>query len=109
MISLIKNIKGEGKKLVIKSGLYDECGGECDKCVSFECKVNGAPKMVLTKKKVTQKYIPPDVQVLKLLYQEKSQKEDLVNMTDEELEKYEEKIVRKILESAKGGNKTLAK
>ena len=85
--------------MVIKSGLFDECGENCAGCQNFECKVNQGEKLVLAKKKVVQKYIPPDVQVIKLLSQQREVNQDLSKMTDEELEKLESDVVAKIMEN----------
>ena len=85
--------------MVIKSGLFDECGEDCFGCLGFECKVNQGEKLVLAKKKVVQKYIPPDVQVIKLLSQQRELNQDLSKMTDEEIKSLEEKVVKQILEN----------
>ena len=43
--------------------------------------------------------IPPDVQVIKLLSQQRELNQDLSKMTDEELEKLESDVVAKIMEN----------
>ena len=54
----------------------------------------------LLKRKVTTKSIPPDVSAAKLLMEMQSDERDVTDMTDEELEKERERLI-KLLEDKK--------
>ena len=54
----------------------------------------------LLKRKVTTKSIPPDVSAVKLLMEMKTEERDIVDMTDEELEKERVRLM-KLLEEKK--------
>ena len=77
------NLKQDLKDVLIKKAL----GYDVQEVVE-EYSSDGEGDVKLSKKKVTTKYIPPDMSALKLLLDE-NQKE-VAQMTDEEL--YEEKI-----------------
>ena len=77
------NLKQDLKDVLIKKAL----GYDVQEVVE-EYSSDGEGEVKLSKKKVTTKYIPPDMSALKLLLDE-NQKE-VAQMTDEEL--YEEKI-----------------
>lgn len=55
----------------------------------------------LIKKKVSEKYYPPDLNALQLLLQESVTSFD--GMTDEELEQEKQKLIKKLLEGEKNG------
>lgn len=81
--------------MVIKKGGYDECGGECAVCAKFMCKPSG-DAMILTKKKVSVKYVPPDTQAIKLLISSSEADKDVLEMSDEELLDLEERLFLKL-------------
>ncbi len=54
----------------------------------------------LLKRKVTTKSVPPDVSAVKLLMEMQSEERDITDMTDDELEKERERLM-KLLEEKK--------
>lgn len=61
-------------------------------------KIKGGEELILVKKKVTSHYIPPDMLAIKVLLEifGKEAVSDLEKMTDEELIKFKEKILKDI-------------
>lgn len=59
--------------------------------------------LVLTKKKVTKKHVPPDTQAVKILL-ELTDEKDLKTMTDQELESEKQRLL-KILKEFENENK----
>lgn len=81
--------------MILKKGVYDVCGGECAVCDKRAVK-NNRCEMVLTKKKVSTKYVPPDTQLLKLLMASGEETKDVLALSDEELDKLENSLIEKI-------------
>lgn len=84
-------------KALIKRAL-----GYLNKEVTEEfCKEDQGQKMILTKRKVTKKSVPPDITAVKVLLEMYSENNDLdfANMTDEELLLERDKLIEKLKEN----------
>ena len=85
---------------MIKKGGYHECGGDCDNCSLFGAKEKEM-QMVLVKKKVSKKYVPPDMSALKLILEKEEGQKNIETMTDEELMQFEKELAEKFLRMRK--------
>ncbi len=84
-------------KALIKRAL-----GYLNKEVTEEfCKEDEGQKMILTKRKVTKKNIPPDMTAVRVLLemQQESKEIDFANMSDEELLIERDKLIEKLKEN----------
>lgn len=57
-------------------------------------------KMKLVKQKKVEKSIPPNTDIIKLLYQKTEEKTDFEKYTDEELEKTKQKLLKQLKEKS---------
>jgi len=103
---MLKTKKGDGsflmsekKKLTqIKSGFL-ECGGDCASCKKWEQKNITSGEMVLVKKRVSTKYVPPETALLKLVKEEfegVKRNENIESLSDEELKRLEQELLDEI-------------
>lgn len=82
----------------ISKTVVDECGGDCTLCLRFNKKVSEACGcLVLTKRKISTKYVPPDSSLLRALSQDEKEKTKLTEISDEELEKLFVELKNKVL------------
>lgn len=70
---------------------FDVCGGVCENCPRNAI-LNLAQSIVLVKRKVTKKYVPPELSALKILIEKDESQKDLKMMSDEELKRLEEEL-----------------
>ncbi len=101
-------MKGKNKKKTldtqdVRQALIKKALGYDAKEVVEEYVQNSEGEVQLTKRKVTTKCVPPDVQALKLLLDEDASK-PIIEMTDEELEKEKIRLL-KLLNEVKEGEK----
>ena len=101
-------MKGKNKKKTLDSkdvrqALIKKALGYDAKEVVEEYVQNGEGEVQLSKRKITTKCVPPDVQALKLLLDEETTK-PIIEMTDEELEKEKIRLL-KLLNEVKEGEK----
>ena len=79
---------------IIKKNSFDICAGDCATCVRRGIK-NLSLLTIYTKKKISTKYVPPDMGAIKLLIDMgKQENKDIFNMTDAELKSYEEELMQ---------------
>ncbi|MGN0818993.1 MAG: hypothetical protein ACI4M6_01160 [Christensenellaceae bacterium] len=93
----MKNIDEKIKKAILKKAT----GYEVSETVEEYQDTDGG--LVLTKKKVTKKHVPPDTQAVKILL-ELTDERDLKTMTEEELESEKQRLL-KILKEFENENK----
>lgn len=86
----------------IKNALLKRAiGFECDEIVE-EYVTDEKGNAVLSKRKVTKKFNPPDVSALRFLLEQSSLcDDDISNMTDEQLEKEKERLLQLLKEKEK--------
>ncbi len=101
-------MKGKNKKKTldtqdVRQALIKKALGYDAKEVVEEYVQNSEGEVQLTKRKVTTKCVPPDIQALKLLLDEDASK-PIIEMTDEELEKEKVRLL-KLLNEVKEGEK----
>lgn len=92
-----------GVKLVAKGEIvgffmkkqFDLCGGDCSVCPRRQL-INLSGGVVLVKRKVTKKYVPPDMSALKLLMEKDARSKALEQMTDDELLAFEQSILEQL-------------
>lgn len=60
-------------------------------------------KLKIVKQKVCEKNIPPNVDLLKLIYPQLEQKTDYNSLTDEELEKEKQRLLKELKEKENVG------
>ncbi len=65
-----------------------------------------SPDGEVVKKKVTQKHFPPDISALKAYLELISSEEDYESMTDEELEREKERLLKELEEIKNGTDQT---
>ena len=65
-----------------------------------------SPDGEVVKKKVTSKHFPPDISALKAYLELISSEEDYESMTDEELEREKERLLKKLEETENGTDQT---
>jgi len=65
-----------------------------------------SPEGELIKKKVTSKHYPPDITALKAYLELLNGEESIENMTDEELEKEKERLLKELEEIKNGTDET---
>ena len=76
-------------------------GYDCDEIVE-EYVTDESGKAVLSKRKITKKYNPPDIAALKfLLEQGQVYDQEIANMTDEQLQKEKERLLQLLKEKEK--------
>ena len=63
-------------------------------------------KMKLVKKKVNEKTLPPNTDIIKLIYQQANIKEDLDKLSDEELEQEKQRLLKQLKEEENGCRKS---
>ena len=62
--------------------------------------------MIQTKQKICEKSVPPNIDIIKLIYQKLSEnKRDYESFTDEELEKEKTRLLNELKEKENGGGK----
>ena len=85
---------GNCRMKVVKKNAFDICAGDCSVCLKRGVK-NLSLLTVYTKKKISTKYVPPDMGAIKLMLDIGSGKEkDIHEMTNDELKAYEEELLR---------------
>ena len=86
----------------IKNALLKRAiGFECDEIVE-EYVTDEKGNAVLSKRKVTKKFNPPDVSAVRFLLEQSSLcDDDISNMTDEQLEKEKERLLQLLKEKEK--------
>ena len=99
-------MKGKNKKKTldtqdVKQALIKKALGYDAKEVVEEYVQNSEGEVQLTKRKVTTKSVPPDVQALKLLLEDDAQK-PIIEMTDEELESEKQRLLKLLNQGEKG-------
>lgn len=99
-------MKGKNKKktldtLDVKQALIKKALGYDAKEVVEEYVQNSEGEVQLTKRKVTTKSVPPDVQALKLLLEDDAQK-PIIEMSDEELESEKQRLLKLLNQGEKG-------
>ena len=65
-----------------------------------------SPEGEVVKKKVVSKHFPPDISALKAYLELISSEEDYESMTDEELEREKERLLKKLEETENGTDQT---
>ena len=79
---------------IIKKNSFDICVGDCATCVKRGIK-NLSLLTIYTKKKISTKYVPPDMGAIKLLIDiDKRENKDICDMTDAELKAFEEELMQ---------------
>ena len=86
------------KKKITQALVKKAIGLETVETVEEFAETDGEVKLL--KRKVTTKSVPPDVSAVKLLLEMQSEERDIVDMTDEELEKERVRLM-KLLEEKK--------
>ena len=86
------------KKKITQALVKKAIGFETVETVEEFAETDGEVKLL--KRKVTTKSVPPDVSAVKLLLEMQSEERDIVDMTDEELEKERVRLM-KLLEEKK--------
>lgn len=81
--------------MLLKKSLFDVCGGDCASCSRFNIK-NLANASILTKRKVTKKYVPPDMVAIKMIFEKSEDKTDLKNLSDEDLNKLKDEVIKSL-------------
>ena len=99
-------MKGKNKKKTldtqdVKQALIKKALGYDAKEVVEEYVQNSEGEVQLTKRKVTTKSVPPDVQALKLLLEDDAQK-PIIEMSDEELESEKQRLLKLLNQGEKG-------
>lgn len=74
---------------------YDICGGNCAVCDGFKAK-DFSCQTVMAKKKVSKKFVPPDMGAIKIMIERDEAGVDLEKMSDAELKKLEEELLGKV-------------
>ena len=88
------------KKLV--NSLYKKAVGY----TATEKTMEYSPDGEVVKKKVTSKHYPPDITALKAYLELVSGREDYESMTDEELEREKERLLKELEEKRNGSDQT---
>lgn len=88
------------KKLV--NSLYKKAVGY----TATEQTMEYSPDGEVVKKKVTSKHYPPDITALKAYLELVSGREDYESMTDEELEREKERLLKELEEMRNGSDQT---
>ncbi len=86
------------KKKITQALVKKAIGFETVETVEEFAEADGEVKLL--KRKVTTKSVPPDVSAVKLLLEMQSEERDIVDMTDDELEKERVRLM-KLLEEKK--------
>ena len=99
-------MKGKNKKKTldtqdVRQALIKKALGYDAKEVVEEYVQNSEGEVQLTKRKVTTKSVPPDVQALKLLLEDDAQK-PIIEMSDEELEREKQRLLKLLNQGEKG-------
>lgn len=88
-------------------GEIEICEGDCEFCVSYESKFCEGGKLSPVKKKIVSKYYPPELTAIKLLVSEQVEtREDLSRLSEEELIKFKEDIVKSLTKLEKERRRT---
>lgn len=90
-----KPVGGAGGK--IKNALYKKAVGY-DSTETVEEYADNDGELVLVKKKVTTKNVPPDISAIKIMLGLDDDVTDLAFMSDEELERERKRLIKKIKE-----------
>jgi hypothetical protein len=78
---------------MIKKNMFDVCAGDCTNCKERRIK-NLSLLTICTKKKVTTKYVPPDMGAIKLALERGGVKEENFDeMTDADLKRLEDELI----------------
>ena len=93
-----KNVNLNTKKRITQALVKKAIGFDTVETVEEFSEADGEIKLL--KRKVTTKSVPPDVSAAKLLLEMQSEERDVVDMTDEELEKERVRLM-KLLEDKK--------
>jgi hypothetical protein len=91
-------VNSNTKKKITQALVKKAIGFETVETVEEFAETDGEVKLL--KRKVTTKSVPPDVSAVKLLLEMQSEERDIVDMTDEELEKERVRLM-KLLEEKK--------
>lgn len=96
MMASLEILGGKWRRFmkVLKKNAFDFCAGDC-----FSCSKRGIKNLSLltitTKRKISNKYVPPDMGAIKLALELESQeKKNIQDMTDSELIEYERELMR---------------
>lgn len=72
------------------------CGGDCELCERFSASKK-SNEVVLVKKKVSQKYMPPDMSAIKLLNElDNVGAKSVMELSDEELKNLQKELLREL-------------
>lgn len=83
------------------------CEGDCEFCVPYESKFCEGGKLSPVKKKIVSKYYPPELTAIKLLVGEQVEtREELSGLSEEELIKFKEDIVKSLTKLEKERRRT---
>lgn len=89
------------KELTFSRKRISECGGECESCARFACKKTIKSELMLVKKKVSTKFVPPDASLLKLIMGDQLtlgiMGTNVTGLTDDELDAFEKELVKNYL------------
>ena len=87
----------------LKKTLFKKAVGYVVSEETVEYAINDEGKEVVTKRKVTKKYIPPDAAALRLLIERffSSSYQDIDSMSDEELERERDEIIKMLKQEEK--------
>ena len=90
------------KKQITKALIKKAVGFDTQETVEEFSETDGELKLL--KRKVTVKTVPPDVSAVKLLLEIGEENEDLISLSDEELEKEKTRLLKTLEEIRKSGN-----
>lgn len=93
-----KHVNSNTKKKITQALVKKAIGFDTVETVEEFAETDG--ELRLLKRKVTTKSVPPDVSAAKLLMDMQSNEHDITDMTDEELEKERQRLI-KLLEEKK--------
>ena len=92
-----KHTKGKTDNQVIKEALYKKAMGYVSQEIIEEY-ITQDDNLVLSKRKVTSKEIPPDIPAVKTLIELIGMQDDITNLTDEQLEQERTKLLQLLAE-----------
>ena len=81
--------------MVLKKTHFDICGGNCDVCKLFGCK-NLTSAVILTKRKVSKKYVPPDIVAIKMVLESDDANKNISAVSDLELMSLRDELIKNL-------------
>ena len=75
-----------------KKFAFDVCGGSCESCEKFAAK-DFSCQLILLKRKVVTKFVPPDMGAIKMVVDAQEKKQDLDSMTMDQLKALEKELL----------------